>query len=174
MCSAALLNYKDLLKGQNTHFLRVNEIPIEYAISLPIPTLRLDIPAFAFFAAPTLRRPNVPTEQAAPDRWWLIDARTGRLIYYALWKVFPFIREVSWCTASFMPARRSVAEFDALLDNVITCFNTLSPAFFAGDPSDPIVCQSLAEALDSLLEKPIFPQYHALAPDFFAWFMREL
>src|SRR5947209_18594491 len=92
------LSYKEMRKNQRIHMLRQAEIPVEHAISLPLPTQRLPDPGYVFFASPAIRRPKEPMEQGAPDRWWVVDAHNGQLLIYALWEVMPFARGVSWTT----------------------------------------------------------------------------
>ena len=59
-------------------------VPIEHAVSLPMPTMRWSSPVFAVFAGPALRRPGRPLELHPPDRWWAVDAESGDLVAYAL------------------------------------------------------------------------------------------
>ena len=56
--STTLLSYQEFRKRQATHMLRQTEIPVEHAISLPLPTLRWNRPAYIAFASPAIRRPR--------------------------------------------------------------------------------------------------------------------
>ena len=47
-------------------------------------------PAYAYFAAPALRKPDQPMQQGAPDRFWVLAAHGGRVLLYALSKAVPF------------------------------------------------------------------------------------
>ena len=73
-----LLTYSEARKRQRNHCLRQSEIPVEHAISLPLPTKRWGKPSYAYFASPSLRSPGHPVEQGAPDRWWVTDAHGGK------------------------------------------------------------------------------------------------
>src|SRR5437870_13877920 len=104
------LSYKDMRKRQRTDMLRQSEIPVEHAVSLPMPTKRWLGPTYASFARPALRRPGQPMEQGAPDRWGVVDAHGGRLIIYALWRVMAFAQGVSWTTITLPRTEQTIAE----------------------------------------------------------------
>src|SRR5437764_15393128 len=92
------LSYSDIRQKQRNSSLRQAEIPVEHAVSLPIPTLRFGSPVYAGFASPALRQPEQPMRQGAPDRWWAVDARSGHLALYALATVVPIAPDANWET----------------------------------------------------------------------------
>jgi hypothetical protein len=149
--------------------LRQAEIPVEHAISLPLPTKRLPDPGYVFFASPAIRSPKEPIEQGAPDRWWVVDARNGRLMIYALWKVMPFDRSVSWTTQTLPIPVQTLEEQQAALESIESLIDTLAVAFFTNEAGEQAMRKALLEALETFLPAPLLPQYRTFAPDFFAW-----
>ena len=156
-------------KNQRVHLLRQTEIPVEHAISLPLPTKRLPDPGYVFFASPAIRRPKEPMEQGAPDRWWIVDAHNGQLMIYVLWEVMPFTRGGSWTTQT-LPARiQTLEEQQAALESIESLIDTLTVAFFTNEAGEQATCKALLEALETFLPAPLLPQYRTFASDFFAW-----
>src|SRR6185437_2722024 len=90
------LTYGQALDLQRTHPVRLTEVPVEYALSLPVPTCRWRQPSYAQFAAPMVRRPEEAPICAVPDRWWAIDAAHGQLMVYARVMVLPFAAEATF------------------------------------------------------------------------------
>ncbi len=163
------MSYKDMRKRQRTSMLRQAEIPIEHAVSLPMPTKRWLGPAYACFARPALRRPGQPMQQGTPDRWWVIDAHGGRLVIYTLWKALAYAPEASWTTVTLPPATQSIVDQQATLEAIELLMEALVPAFFADEQGDASTRKAMREALETYIPAPLFPQYRALTPDFFAW-----
>jgi hypothetical protein len=163
------LSYKEVMKRHHTATLRQAEIPIEHAVSLPMPTKRWLGPAYTFFASPALRRPGQPMEQGVPDRWWVIDAHGGHLIIYTLWRVMAYAQGVSWTTVTLPRVTQSIAEQQAKVETVELLMETLVPAFFANEQGEASTRKALLEVLQTYIPAPLLPQYRALTPDFFAW-----
>lgn len=166
---AKLLGYSAVRDRQRTHPLRMSEIPVEHAVSLPVPTKRWGGPAYAFFASPSLRRPGQPVQQGAPDRWWVVSAFGGGVVIYALWKAVPFAESIGWESTTLPAVGATIAELKQALSHIEGLMNALAPAFFAGEGGDAGARKSLSRALASFIPEPLKPQYRALAPDFFAW-----
>jgi hypothetical protein len=164
-----LLTYSEVRNRQRTHPVRQSEVPVEHAVSLPVPSKRWLGPAYAFFAAPAARAPDRPQEQGPPDRWWVVDAHGGRLIVYALCAAVPFAPEAAFQAVTLPPVTRTLDELRAALKAIDALMDAAVPAFFAGQPGDPAARKALADALQAHLPQPLQPQYRALAPDFFAW-----
>jgi hypothetical protein len=164
-----LLSYGEVRSRQRTHALRQTEVPVEHAVSLPLPTRRWAGPGFAFFAAPALRAPDRPPVHGAPDRWWVVDARGGGLLVYALFAAVPFASSVAWGESELPPEARSLGELRQSLQQIEMQMDAVATDFFAGRPGDPAARRALAEALKVYLPALLQPQYRALAPDFFSW-----
>lgn len=169
MTQPTFISYGEIRKRQRTHMLRQTEVPVEHAVSLPFPTLRWGLPAYACFASPAIRRPGQPAEQEPPDRWWAVDAATGHLVVYARWSAVPFAGDVAWIRVSLPAPSGSIAALQSLMQTVDLLMESLAPAFFAGQPGDAQARQALASALAAFIAEPLWPQVQALAPDFFAW-----
>ena len=164
-----LMSYLELRERQKSHILIRSEVPVEHAVSLPLPTIRWGEPSYAYFAASALRRPEELMRQSAPDRWWVLAAHGGRLMIYALTKSIPFPSNAAFepvtlprVTISREELRQSLKTMEAMLEN-------LTPRFFAGESGDAIERRNLGAMLEELLPKPLQPQYRALVPDFFDW-----
>jgi hypothetical protein len=163
------LTFKEVRERLKTHALRVTEIPVEHAISLPLPTKRWGGPGYALFASPALRRPGQPLEQGAPDRWWVIDAFTGRLLVYAMAKAIPIDEKSALTTVSIPPLAGSVEEARRGATRVEELLDRLSPDFFRGEAGDQTARGELKQALGTALPPALQLQHRALVPDFFAW-----
>lgn len=144
-------------------------IPLEHSVSLPLPTRRVGTAGYAFFASPALRQPGFPLQQAAPDRWWIVNAHNGTLALYAPYSVFPFAENADWGQMALLPTGKSRSEREEIKSTISLLMDTLAPAFFAGDTIGASSRKSLLDALMAYLPEPLLPQYKALAPDFFAW-----
>jgi hypothetical protein len=167
--STKTLSYTDVLHRQRNDALRQAEVPLEFAVSLPMPTRRWAGAGYAFFASPAVRRPGQPMEQGAPDRWWVVDARTGRTITYSLSKALPFADGATWEWVTLPPVKRTIDEMRQALKQIEELMNVLAPAFFRGEAGDAGARKELLTALNGQVPEPIQPEYRALAPDFFAW-----
>jgi hypothetical protein len=163
------LNYTKILQYQRAHALRQSEIPVEHAVSLPVPTKRWKEPGYAFFASPALRIPGRPMEQDTPDRWCVLTASGGHLILYALCEAFSFTAGAKFERLTLPSESRSIIELKQELVNLETLMNLLVSPFFAGETGYDESRKALLESLQAYLPEPLLPQYRALAPDFFAW-----
>lgn len=164
-----LLTFSEIRARQRNHVVRQAEIPVEYSVSLPLPTRRAGLPSYAFFAAAAQRRPEQPTIEDVPDRWCLLDAAGGRLLLYALCQVVPFAPGASFApvtlplvTRSIEAIRTALRELEAALDGVVG-------DFFAGRPGAPVARMDALTRLEDYLPAPLLPTYRALVPDFFTW-----
>jgi hypothetical protein len=164
-----LLTYQEFRKRQDTHMLRQTEIPVEHAISLPLPTLRWNRPAYISFASPAIRRPNQPMQQGAPDRWWACDASNGKLIIYVLWDALPYAGDVQRDWMTLPTTTYSVAQLQEQLATIELLMTEVASAFFARETGEKAARTALSEALMAYIPQPLLPHYQALAPDFWAW-----
>jgi len=149
--------------------IRAAEVPVEHAISLPIPTRRWGVPGFAHFAAPALRDPEGPTRQSPPDRWWVIDARRSRLIVYALVSAVPFAPGVTFEACELHSAQHTLDELRQAHADLEQALDAVLVDFFLGQPGTAVARRLAAERLAKVVAEPLLPIYRALAPDFYAW-----
>lgn len=163
-----ILTYAELRQSQKTHYLRQHEIPVEHSLSWPVPTLRWGIPAYACFASPAHRMPGKPLVQGPPDRWWLIDARNGHLLLYALTRLHPFSQE-AWSDVEFPAVQRSLAEQKELLAGLEQHMATAADRFLSGEQLSSSEQADLKAVFSALVPDSLAAQYHALVPDFFEW-----
>jgi hypothetical protein len=168
MADFRFMSYSDVQKWFQQHPLRQTEIPIEHAVSLPLPTLRWGEPAFAFFAAPAERLAGGPSRQGAPDRWWAFRAKGGQVLVYALTHVVAF-GPGDWQPETVLPAADNVVALRRMVLDIEQMMDVLVPEFFAGNPGDSEVRQALAGVFSRFVSSPLMDRYHALAPDFFTW-----
>jgi hypothetical protein len=167
-----LMSYGELRERQKSHVLIRSEVPLEHAVSLPLPSLAWGEPAYGFFASPALRRPNEPMQQGAPDRWWMLAAYGGRVLVYALCKSLPFPGGAQFETVTLPRVALSRDELRQSLKAVEGALDGLVPRFFAQEPGDAQERKHLGAMLTELLPKPLHPQYRAMVPDFFSWLER--
>lgn len=163
--------YSGMRRHLQSHPVLIDEVPIEYSQSLPVPTRRFGGPAFAGFAGPALRRPGAPLRLSTPDRWWVVSATDQTVLLYARTAAVPFpaplpsgeVEVVS--NRSLAAAREDLAVLDELFDAAV-------PAFFAGGDVDPASRTALREQLAVVAGAGTVAWYEAVAPDFFAWLQR--
>lgn len=162
------LPHAEIRDRMRRHPLRESEIPVEHAVSFPLPTKRCETPGYAFFASPATRRAGEPVLQGAPDRWWILSARSGQLLIYALWDIHPFA-EGPWGSEQLPPVSATIVELRQALTEVEEAIDSLAPDFFEGRPGDGARRLMLLRKLSEILPAPLLPQYRALTPDFFQW-----
>jgi hypothetical protein len=167
-----LMTYAQARKEFGEHAVRRAEVPVEYTISLPMPTKRWTEPGYAGFACPAIRRPHQPLQLRRPDRWWLLGARHGELLVYGRTSALPFSVAVADSDESVVlpPSTRSVG---TVLEDLRVLDETMEQAtgpFFAGEPADATLCADLREIIRAQVQaQELLDWYWALTPDFFSW-----
>ena len=159
--------YGRIRNEQNSGTLRQSEVPIQHALSLPVPTRRFG-PGFASFASPALWEPGKPTVQSPPDRWWTVDAATGHLTLFAKVAALPFCEE-QFPTVTLPLPTATVAELRECSRSLNGLMDPVSAAFFAGEPPPTESIGELQRILTTILAEPLQKQHRALAQDFFEW-----
>jgi hypothetical protein len=162
------LRYSEIRKRLHAHFLAQSEVPVEHAVSLPLPTRRCGMPGYAFFASPAVRLSGKPVEQGAPDRWWVFGAENGRLLLYALCSAVPF-GPGTWPSGVLSPVKGTIAELQAGFKNLEGLMDPLALEFFDREVGSPDARRELKQALESISPRELLPQYRSLASDFFDW-----
>jgi hypothetical protein len=163
------LPYKEILNLEDASFFSSLGIPLEHTISIPLPTKRWDGPGYAFFASSTFRSPGQPKEQAAPDRWWVVDAQNPYLKIYVKWDTLPFAQGVQWESVQILPGRYSKSEIQERRETVKDLMDAVVPDFFGDNPGNPSARKILLEALIVIIPEQLLEQYRYLVPDFFQW-----
>jgi hypothetical protein len=164
-----LLGYAQARKAFAEHAVHRAEVPVEHMISLPMPTAWWGPPGYAGFACATRRRPGEPQTVAGPDRWWLLGARRGELIAYALTSALPFGGPPATERVTLSPVTRPVA---AILEDLRVIDETMERAagpFFAGEPGDAALRADLGEMIRAQVPPEILGWCRELTPDFFSW-----
>lgn len=144
------------------------DVPIGYAVSLLLPTRRFGFPAYAAFASPSLRDPGKPVTQGPPDRWWLLDARRGSLALFAMCRIYHFA-DTHFETVVLPSPTGTLANLREELADIRTQMDGIVLTFFQGEAGDQATQRKLLAALKSRIPELIWPQYEAIAPDFFLW-----
>jgi len=144
-------------------------VPTEFFQSIGIPTLRWSIPSYAFFASPALKGPNKPLEVGAPERYWVADARNGRLVLFAQWKALPFATDVEWMRVTVPKSGRTMEQFRDDAATIDALLRVLVSSFFAGERGEDDKREHLRSLLTHHIPDVLKPQYRALTPDFFDW-----
>lgn len=163
-----VMTYTEAVAFARTHGLRQREVPVQYATSFLLPTMRFGKPSYAYFASPAERYPGRPMRQGAPDRWAVIDAHGGQLIIYALVSAVPFSSE-KFTTHELPTPPESVAQLRQRIDTMEQLMERVAARWFAGEPVDSKQRADLSAELTALISPPLAGQYEALAPDFFSW-----
>lgn len=142
--------------------------PVQHEVSLPVPSLRWDRAVFAGFAGPARHQPGQPVEFATPDRWWTVDAGSGRLVSYALVSFLPFPGDLAAGPVTRPRTGRGAAAATQDLRQLTARMQDASAAFLArsGPGAETPL---LVESLQTHLAPGELQWYRALAPDFFDW-----
>ena len=162
------LPYAEIAQQKGLRALLQTQVPVEHAVSVPLPTKRWQVPGYACFAAPALRVPDQPARQGAPDRWWVIDARSGRLIAYALCRAVPFGSTAGEDVTLRQPGH-SVEALRELFAHLRAQIGAQAPDFFDGKTRPAAERNALKELLEAAVPAVLMPRYRELTPDFFAW-----
>lgn len=150
------------------HWLRRSEIPLGHVVSLPIPTMRLGAPGFAFFAAAPVREPSQAWRLSPPDRHGVVAAAGASLLLYARTSAVPLATTgTAWSTVMAPASKESPQALSARLLSLEPIMDQAADAFFDSAPArlGPL----LASELEAVVGGTVFPFYQALAPDFIAW-----
>lgn len=167
---ADALSYRQAYAWSQRHPLRLSEVPVEHAVSLPLPTLTRAVPAYMQFASPARRTPGQPTVQEGPDRWWLFSPNGGRLLLYALSSVAPVAPGVAFEACETSAQVAGVDELREAVKHFLQAMDAAVPQFFAGTPSGDMT--GIADMFDMIVPAILVPQYRAYAPDFLDWIGR--
>ena len=163
------LSYADARRLFGTHPIRISEIPVEHAISLPVPTLRCGVPGYAGFAGPARRSPRAPLELRRPDRWFTFSAQRGSLVLYSLVTAVPFTENLSPEQVTLPPVTRSLAAVEEDLRMLDTLMDRAAGEFFAARPGDKDLATDLLAVLTAHVSPLVMDWYKALGWDFFSW-----
>jgi hypothetical protein len=141
------------------------ELPMEWELSLPMPTLHLFKPAYAWFACPAQRQPGKPLRVSPPDRWLALEATTGRLLAYGAWEFSSKTGKENWQPVELpigtLTRETAMARFQTVLEKL----NLSVVAFFGSQPPPPLALALIMDYLDAR----ILPWYQFIAPDFWTW-----
>jgi hypothetical protein len=167
--STGRLSYRDARRLFGTHPLRISEIPVEHAVSLPVPTLRCGAPGYAGFAGPARRVPHAPLQLAAPDRWWVLGGQRRGLLVYCLTAAIPFAAELSPAQVTLPLVTRDLAAVEEDLRMIDVLMDRAAEEFFNARPPSADVGSDLLAVLTAHVSQAVMGWYRALAPDFFGW-----
>ena len=141
------------------------ELPLEWELSLPMPTLRLFSPAYAWFASPAERHPGKPLRLSPPDRWLALEASSGRLLAYSAWEFALKTGQQNWQPVELPIGKKSREEAMASFQYVLERLNASAVAFF-GNQLPPSLALT---AITDYLNPSMLPWYQFIAPDFWKW-----
>jgi hypothetical protein len=149
-----------------------SHVPVEHEISLPLPTKRSHLAGYACFASPALRSRGQPLEQAAPDRWWVVDARSGLLVNYSLCSAIPFT-STPLNSLTLPSSTQTIQTLQQTLNDLSSLIELQAPAFFDGEDRPQDERMALLGLLKTAISPRLLPQYQELVPDFFAWLAKS-
>lgn len=163
------MTYRRALEWSRSAAVRLAEVPLEHAVSLPLPTRRRGVAAYVQFAAPALRIPDQGVVQDAPDRWWLLAARGGYLLAYALVASIDLVPQQTFGRSELAPATDSVAQRRAALAAFSAAMESAAVDFFDGRAATAQQQEALQQLLRAVVPDALLAQHRAYAPDFFSW-----
>lgn len=160
-----LLSIEEISNILSNNAVVKTQVPIEWELSLPMPTLRLFKPAYIWFANPTERHPGKPLRLFPPDRWFALEASTGQLLEYNTWEAPLKMKKDSWHPIDLpicdITREEAINEFNNLIEDL----NGLTLSFFSNQSSMASKMYSITEYLDPRT----IPWYGYVAPDFWNW-----
>jgi len=164
----------DLQRALLANLTLLHEVPVEFAKSIPLPTLRWGQPAWAVFASPALRLPGHARLQGPPKYYTVISAYvTGeepQLLLHSRTDAAPLtddtLSEVSLPNAAF-----SLEEVKGAAIALQPLLDAAAKAFFAGStPGDSAdLRKQTIRQFRVLVPFMLWPHYAALVPDFWSW-----
>jgi hypothetical protein len=160
------MDYATLRARMQRHPVMTAEVPTGHTVSLPLPTLRCGAPGLAAFAAPADRSGGA-LRQGPPDRWWVIDAATTRLVVYALTRAAPLLPDAPGPLAAIPPLALSMATFKLRVDALDAILDVAAAQFWRGEVTQDGA--AIAAAITDVVVAPLLPAYRSLTPDFFEW-----
>jgi hypothetical protein len=163
------LSYRQAMNWSRAHAVRLAEVPVEHAVSPPLPMQRLGRAQYIQVASPAVRKPGEPVRQSAPDRWWMFEARGGRLAVYALTSAIGLERPEAFGDCEIVSPAPTVAALREGRDAYAEAMEDAVVAFFAGQSASPGQGARIVALLEAITPAPLMAQHRALAPDFFAW-----
>jgi hypothetical protein len=169
MPQAVMTSYAKAKDRAQSHPIRMSEVPVEYSVTMLLPTASRGRPAYIQAASPALRRFGEPVKQGAVDRWWLLDARGARLVQYALTELVPLGANPAFGACEYVspaPTMEALREGQASLAEAM---EGASEAFLNGRPAAEGQGAKVLGLLAKTTAAPLIALYRALAPDFFAW-----
>lgn len=169
-----LIKYGSLVKALRTNTTLMNEIPVEFARSLPLPTMRWGQPAWAFFAAPAVRVPGKPHRQGPPTIYAVIAARSadpgGDILLCSHTDAVPFAaaplheQELPPNPMTIQQMKEHMRAIEPLMDQAAELFFDS-----AAQPAAKAAHQALLPHWQALVPRQLWPHYGALVPDFWSW-----
>jgi hypothetical protein len=164
-----LLAYAEARTALERHPVRSHDVPIEFTVSLAVPSTRWGAPAYAVFAGASGRRPGEPRRLSVPDRWWALDARSGQLVVFARTTVLPFSDADLGGPVELTPTGRTAREQLGAIAALSELMDHAVPDFFAAVAPDPTFATDLRHHWEAVVPAATAAWYRALAPDFFHW-----
>lgn len=140
-----IMSYIELLKKQAKHPVRLAEVPLEHALSLPLPTKRCGTPGYAFFASPTVRA----------------DARSEHLPLDAPCEAMPFSQGETWKPESRTPRNRSLAPVEKEQAELVTMLTAQAPSSLPANPALEQDVMGFLNDWSTSLPEPLLTQYRA-------------
>lgn len=156
-----LLSIEEISQALSHHGVISHELPMEWELSLPLPTLLPGRPAYTWFACPASRRPGQPLRLSPPDRRFTLDAVNARLLLYDTGEWL----KPDWQPVTLTPSPKSRIELAADFKNVVQVLNGAAQALFAHQTSPA----GARTALTAYLNPEMLPWYQTLAPDLWQW-----
>lgn len=162
--------YAQARKLLMTHCVKSAEVPTDSYVSYPMPTKRWHLPAWACFSGSTSARP-VAQDTFEPNRWWAVNAQSGRLIAYADEKAVSAFsiaaehhRLVSRTTEfqSIDEAVEASRQLERSLDLVVE-------HFLIGRPAPERNRREAISAIQAAISANLICHYETFADDFIAW-----
>jgi hypothetical protein len=163
------LPYEQIRSYASENPVRQAAVPVEYSLSLPLPTRRSTVPGYAIFAGPAVRSPGRPLRLAVPKCWLVVAAQQREVLLYAHTAALAFASTTLSGPVSVTAEGRSIAAVQEDLKTLAELLDRAAPAFFAGEQGDATLRTDLGEMLGAVLPSGAMPWYRQLVPDLFAW-----
>lgn len=145
--------------------LAMSELPTEWELSIPMPTLRLIYPAYAWFACPASRRPGNPLRLSPPDRWFALEATSGRLLAFGAWEFSQRKGQAGWLPVELLIGSKTREEAMVSFQVVLERLNASAVAFFSNKLPPSLALTTITDYLNP----GMLSWYQFITPDFWEW-----
>lgn len=139
-------------------------VPMEWELSLPMPTLRFLTPAYCWFVSATLKTPGSPLRLSPPKIFFAFDAISGDILHYDTWELPLNATQEGWRVVELPISKFSREVIKERFSLVISSLNQATKDFFTINQIQP----QDAHRIFGYLNVDMIAWYKSIAFDFWS------